>query len=317
VRPFGLAGGGTGQDGEIDECEAVIIHTRMAEHTGSRTMADDAPPNAMAIARATIAQIEGIERDAWFDLYEAAPVTLRATFGIAQRRLDDGVLLICRGLDNIQFNRLGYLSVSEAVHLETVDSAITAFDIMGVKNWIVHVAQGAEELARICAARGLTPHPRSWAKFLRDAKPAQAVLTEIEVREIDPDSAQVFGTTAAQGFGMPASTGDWLAAIVGRPRWRCFIGYEGETAVATGALYIDIDGDCGWFGIGATLPSHRKRGAQTALLAARINAAIASGCRLLTTETGIPHAGEARLSYANIQRAGFAVAYQRPNLHRG
>ena len=50
--------------------------------------------------------------------------------------------------------------------------------------------------------------------------------------------------------------------------------------------------------------------------AARINAAIAGGCTLLTTETGIPHGGEPAPSYANIQRAGFAVAYPRPNLRR-
>jgi hypothetical protein len=50
------------------------------------------------------------------------------------------------------------------------------------------------------------------------------------------------------------------------------------------------------------------------LLAARINAVIAGGCTLLTTEIGIPHAGEAAPSYANIQRAGFAVAYPHPNL---
>jgi len=52
------------------------------------------------------------------------------------------------------------------------------------------------------------------------------------------------------------------------------------------------------------------------LLAARINAAIAGGCTLLTTETGISHGGEPAPSYANIQRAGFAVAYPRPNLRR-
>jgi hypothetical protein len=79
---------------------------------------------------------------------------------------------------------------------------------------------------------------------------------------------------------------------------------------------VFIDSACAWLGIGATVGSHRKRGAQSALLAARINAAIAGGCTVLTTETGIPHGGEPAPSYANIQRAGFAVAYPRPNLRR-
>jgi hypothetical protein len=92
------------------------------------------------------------------------------------------------------------------------------------------------------------------------------------------------------------------------------MGFDGGTPAAAGALFID--GGCAWLGIGATVGSHRKRGAQSALLAARIDAAIASGCALLTTETGIPQPGEPAPSYANIQRAGFAVAYPRPNLQR-
>jgi GNAT superfamily N-acetyltransferase len=113
---------------------------------------------------------------------------------------------------------------------------------------------------------------------------------------------------------MPPVVGDWLAALPGRPRWLCFVGFDGDAPAAAGALFID--GACAWLGIGATVGSHRKRGAQSALLAARINVAIASGCTLLTTETGIPDGGEPAPSYANIQRAGFAVAYPRPNLRR-
>ncbi len=55
-----------------------------------------------------IAQIEAIERDAWLDIYAAASPSLRSALGIIQRRVDDGALLICRVIDHLQFNRLGY-----------------------------------------------------------------------------------------------------------------------------------------------------------------------------------------------------------------
>jgi hypothetical protein len=42
----------------------------------------------------------------------------------------------------------------------------------------------------------------------------------------------------------------------------------------------------GWLGIAATLPEHRRRGSQTALLSARVRAAAAAGCEVLVTETG-------------------------------
>jgi hypothetical protein len=266
------------------------------------------------IEPALVAQIEAVERDAWLDIYTAAPPPIRSALGIVGRRVDDGALLICRAIDHLQFNRFGYLGFAAPARAEAVDAALADFDAAGVKNWIVHVAQGADSLDCLCAARGLTPHPRTWAKFIRDDRAAPAAATTLAVREVGADEGRAFGAAAAAGFGMPPVVGEWLAALVGRPRWHCFVGFDGDTPGSAGALFID--GTCGWLGIGATVGSHRQRGAQSAILAARINAAIALGCSVLTTETGIPHSGEAAPSYANIQRAGFAVAYPRPNLQR-
>jgi hypothetical protein len=84
--------------------------------------------------------------------------------------------------------------------------------------------------------------------------------------------------------------------------------------VGTGALHIG-DG-LGWLGFGATLPGARGRGAQSALLAARIASGRDSGLAWLTTETGRPLPGEPAPSFRNITRAGFAEAYDRPNFHR-
>ena len=51
-----------------------------------------------------------------------------------------------------------------------------------------------------------------------------------------------------------------------------------------GALYVHEG--VGWLGFGATLPEFRGRGAQSAILAARIEDARRQGCREVTTETG-------------------------------
>jgi hypothetical protein len=45
------------------------------------------------IEPAQIAQIEAVERDAWLDIYAAAPSPIRSALGIVQRRVDDGALL--------------------------------------------------------------------------------------------------------------------------------------------------------------------------------------------------------------------------------
>jgi ribosomal protein S18 acetylase RimI-like enzyme len=61
----------------------------------------------------------------------------------------------------------------------------------------------------------------------------------------------------------------------------------------------------------ATLPAMRRRGVQTALLAARLNAATVAGCDLVvvTTQPGSK-------SQENVQRQGFALLYTRAVLVR-
>ena len=72
-------------------------------------------------------------------------------------------------------------------------------------------------------------------------------------------------------------------------------------------------GQVGWIGIGATVPEHRGKGGQSALLAARIQAAAEAGCEVVVTETGEPVDGQPNGSYRNIVRAGFEPQYVRPN----
>jgi len=77
------------------------------------------------------------------------------------------------------------------------------------------------------------------------------------------------------------------------------------------ALYTN--GGTGWLGFAATLPAYRRRGAQTALLAARIRRAAELDCRTLFTETGEAVEGRPSNSYRNLLRAGFEPLYVRPN----
>lgn len=269
--------------------------------------------SSSSLSAAEIAQIEMIERDAWLDMFAAPSKEVAAKLGLEHRALDGGALLISRTLDNLQFNRLASLGVTAPVREETFDAAIAAFGNAGVRNWVVHVAEGATSLLELCRRRGLVPHARTWAKFVRGPDKPEA-RTSLAIERIGREDAAAFGSVASKAFGMPPLTAEWLASIVGRPRWHCFMACEGGVPIAAGVAFID--GKAAWLGIGGTLASHRGRGAQSALLAARIEAAAREGCTVLTTETGVPHPGEAAPSYGNIQRAGFRLAYARPNFCR-
>jgi Acetyltransferase (GNAT) domain len=151
----------------------------------------------------------------------------------------------------------------------------------------------------------------AWAKFERGAVEPPEVETDLHVEEVEADGAEDFGDAFVRAYGTPELFRDWAVRLPGREGWHCFVAYDGETPAATGAVFVH--GDVGWFGMAGTLPEFRRRGAQNAILAARIRAAAAAGAKTLVTETGERVEGKVGNSYRNIERAGFEFRYVRPN----
>ena len=74
-----------------------------------------------------------------------------------------------------------------------------------------------------------------------------------------------------------------------------------------------MDEGGGYLGYAGTAPEHRGKGAQSALLAARIRRARELGCDAVFTETGEQLPDRPSASYRNILRAGFEELYVVPN----
>ena len=79
--------------------------------------------------------------------------------------------------------------------------------------------------------------------------------------------------------------------------------------MGVGALRLQADQ--GWLGWGGVLASHRGRGVQRQLLASRVEAARAAGCRRLILETGLDTAERPNPSCRNVAALGFQTAYHR------
>jgi GNAT superfamily N-acetyltransferase len=177
-------------------------------------------------------------------------------------------------------------------------------------------AEHSERYAISLAVAELEPRLRergfeegyAWMKFSRGTEPYEHRPTELRIEQTEGDE---FADVIADGFGMPRALAESLAALPRAPHWHCFLAYDAGVPVASGALFAA--GEIGWLGFGCTRPAARGRGAQTALLAARIDRARELGLRAVTTETGQRVAGRSSGSYDNILRAGFAEAYLRPN----
>jgi GNAT superfamily N-acetyltransferase len=209
------------------------------------------------------------------------------------------------------FNRVLGLGLERPATTEQLDEVVGFFRSLGVE-WCAAVAPQAEppELASWLEVRGLD-RGYAWAKFRRGIDDLPPSASELRIERAGEREGEAFADTFARGYGVPDLMRTWLAQLPGREGWHCFVAYDGEAPAATGAVYVS--NGVGWLGIAATLPEHRRRGAQGALLAARIRAAAEAGCEVVVTETGALVEGKPSNSYRNILRAGFELEYERAN----
>jgi GNAT superfamily N-acetyltransferase len=254
--------------------------------------------------------LETPEVQGYLDAYRAAPPTLAHEHGIAFDVVDG---VVCSRVGTLPrsriFNHVFGLGRSTVATDGQLDR-IAAF--YGEETYFIALAPDVEppDLGARLEARGFVPD-YAWAKFCRNVDPPDPVETELTVAPIGPDHARDFGRIVAAGYELPEFTGRWLAAVFARPRWTCFLAFAGDKPVASGALFVWRG--VGWLSFAATLPEYRRRGAQSALLASRIDAAAQIGCRVVVTETGALEEGRPADSYRNIIRAGFKQLYDRPN----
>jgi GNAT superfamily N-acetyltransferase len=177
-------------------------------------------------------------------------------------------------------------------------------------SYAVTVTPEASALATALEGRGFQ-RGYAWTKFERAPDAAPVVETDLRVERAAPGEGAAFADVFSRAYGSPDVLRPVLERLPSLPGWHCFVAYDGEAPAAAAATFRT--GDVAWFGVAGTLPELRGRGAQTALLAARIKAAREAGCRVLVTETGAPKDGEPGPSYRNILRAGFEPVYVREN----
>jgi hypothetical protein len=264
--------------------------------------------------------IERVERNAWLDIFAAVPSAYNAGTSVRAAQLDGCAVLAHGGIPIPEFNRAFGFNVDQAATASELDWAFDWLDANANPAWVFQLAPGEDVsgIERWLNKRAFGRSGSGWAKFeyMPDTAPASSRLPDLDVREIDVNEAGGFGFAVAFGFGLPYSVVPWFSALVGRPRWRCYLAYDGTHPVACGAMYQESQ--WAWMGIDATLAPHRGRGAQTALINCRIADGMKAGVKGFTAETAEPSPANMQdaHSYRNYMRANFKKAYARPNYSR-
>lgn len=163
----------------------------------------------------------------------------------------------------------------------------------------------------LCAEFGLTAGS-SWVKLSGSSDVAGEYPHGLRVEAVGPEDLDEWADTVFRGFGMPP---EHLASLAAESARRGFIqpfGVWADQSLIAGASLAIVGGVGALLGA-ATLPEHRGRGAQRALIAIRAEAARRAGIDRLIAETGRPAPGGTNQSLDNLLRAGLSPLYDRVN----
>lgn len=128
---------------------------------------------------------------------------------------------------------------------------------------------------------------------------------EVEVLAVAPDSVEEWSQTLIDVFAPsdPAqahAVAQWNRGLLDTEGIHPFIGRLDGSTVGSASVYLS--GGCAVLGGAATLPAWRRRGIQTALIAARLDLARRAGCDL-----AVVTADPGSISGRNAERAGFTL----------
>ncbi len=248
------------------------------------------------------------EAEAYADMFAAAP----PEWGLQVERFSSALALVAPPIDTLLFNRVLGLGVIEPANEVHLVEAVALYRQAGVPSFGIQLSPIAQppQVKDWLHAHGLQ-RADQWAKVYRAAAEPIEIHTDLRVEGIGPEYAADFAWVACTAFGMPAALQPWLESLVNRANWHIYLAFDGDQPAACGALFVR--NEVGWLGIEGTLPVYRRRGGQGAIMAQGIRDAARLGCRWVIAETGEDLPARPNPSFHNMLRAGFTLAYQRPN----
>ncbi|BBF93983.1 GNAT family N-acetyltransferase [Blastochloris tepida] len=262
-------------------------------------------------------QIEAIERDALISLHQSATDLDRKAAGLSIETIGGTTVSIAAKLppSATAVNRAIGLGLDRPAEPDLISAVADAYERAGVANYIVHWHPDAAptRAANWIAGRGLVRAP-GWMKFVRGrSAPPLPRPHHFDVRRVGAEDGLAFARIICSALGLGQAAEGWLSRLPSAPGWHAFMSFADDKPAGAGAVFIS--GETAWLDWCATARDFRGKGSHSALLSARITAALDLGCRTIATcaRDDEPSMGDDHSSYANIVRAGFRESYVRDN----
>jgi GNAT superfamily N-acetyltransferase len=199
-------------------------------------------------------------------------------------------------------NRAYLCGTEPGMDFDSMARLIELFSAEGVKRFFVWLSPGPDmdTMRRWLEGSGFCRIRRTgYPTLCRTVRTPVQFNTDLDIREVSVDDV----VAARDHLGETL----WpeYARSAGKDGFFHYMAFDGNRPVAIAALCIFEE--IGYLMAAATAESHRRRGAQQALIAKRVERAEALGCEVMVSETlyMLEH------SYRNLQRAGFQEAYEK------
>lgn len=244
----------------------------------------------------------------------AAPDEIAESLGIATARIGGGWAVAMRNDPVEYWNKALGIGVGTPVSAELVDEVVEFYRSRDIRMAVMPIAPAHLPIDwdEIRLRHGLTAGS-PWVKLgaaIDELKPETPPGVRVEaVGEADFDE---WASVTLRGLG---TYEDRLMRMVSAgatsPGFHPYAVREDGEFIAGATLFVN--GAVGSLNATGTLPRSRGRGAQKALIAARVRAARSAGCRWVVAEAVLPPRGDVNPSLLNLERIGMRRLHVRQN----
>jgi hypothetical protein len=250
----------------------------------------------------SFAALEDAEAESWTEAHEQASPSYKERVGFRIQRVA-GALSIFAREDLAAFNRVWLPGEADVVTPRALFEVIEFARSLGRARFLVHCPTWAA-CSTLMMEHGFAQRPPVEKLFRRAC--ANVPDGPLRVEQVGAEQAELAGRMITEGYDLEPWMHEGYSSTIGRPGWKHYFAFDGGQPVATAAMRVR--GEFAWLGFATTFASHRGRGAQLSLLYRRVRDAAEAGCQWVIAEA-MPDGPSLR----NQLRAGFEIAYERPN----
>ena len=254
---------------------------------------------------------ENAQAQAWYALHSGFSEQYRQSLGIAVTRLGGGAVTSVRDDPTEYWSQVLGLGVTEPITARLMADIVAFYEAEGTASATIHIAPALlpPDWTAIAGEFGLIPGP----ELLKMAAPLDRIRatgqTRLRVGRARPEDADEWIDVLMRMFDVPDALTPVFTTLFESPVSTPFAAWDGDRMVAVANLARS--GRTALLCSATTLPGHRGLGAQSALIAARIQAAYDAGCAWVVSETARLWHGDVNTATANLERAGLSPLYAR------